>query len=101
MAERLGDLALLFLEMGVGPAGMGVGPAGIGVGPAGMGVGSAGMGVGPARLGVGPAGMGVRPAEFLLSVIARIRYKSRISSNIAGTFMCGFDFRLRSRASKA
>ena len=52
-------------------------------------------------IGVGSAGMGVGPAGFLLSVIARIRYKFRISSNISGTFICGFDCRLRSRASKA
>ena len=59
------------------------------------------IGVLPVCIGLGPAGVGVGPSGFLLSVIVRIRYKSRISSNIAGTFMCGFDFRLRSRASKA
>ena len=63
-----------------------------------MGVGPLGVGPELRVVGVGPLGVG---PELILSVIVRIRYKFRISSNISGTFICGFDCRLRSRASKA
>ena len=77
---------------------MGVGPLGVGPELRVVGVGSLGVGPELRVVGVGPLGVG---PELSLSVIVRIRYKFRISSNISGTFICGFDCRLRSRASKA